>query len=72
MPRFSEEEVVVLHQLVESEIYDIQDSHIMQHAPEYYPFLANLAEKLKKYFEKHYPEEAEDVWQEDDGVLQGL
>lgn len=69
MARFSEEEVVLLHQLVESEINDIRGSELMQQAPEYYPFLANLADKLKIYFNKHYPEEAEDVFKEENGVV---
>lgn len=57
MARFSEEEVALLYQLVQSEIYDVQDSHVMQLQPEYFPFLVQLTEKLQAYFEKHFPEE---------------
>lgn len=54
MARFSEEEVSLLFELVGGEIYEVQDSHIIQEIPEYLPFLHVLQEKLAKYHEKHY------------------
>jgi len=46
--RFSEEEVSLLFELVGGEIYEVQDSHIIQEIPEYLPFLHVLQEKTGK------------------------
>lgn len=57
MARFSEEEVETLLGLVDLEIRDVIDAGAFSSEDIYIPYLRNLAEKLEKYYIKHYPED---------------